>query len=94
MKVHAGPAQALLGQGRAAEALAETRALTVEGDPSAVEVLQMRAEALCASGNMERALKLYEEVRCAPVLAGPTYVSCFSMLSGGIRHVLPRSNSQ
>ena len=61
-------AQALLRQGRHAEALAETRALTVEGDASAVEVLQMRAEALCASGNMERALKLYEEVRL-PLLA-------------------------
>ncbi len=48
--------------GKHAEALAETRSLTVEGDPAAAEVLAVRAEALYGSGNMERAVKMYEEV--------------------------------
>ena len=48
--------------GKHAEALAETRSLTVEGDPAAAEVLAVRAEALYGSGNLERAMKMYEEV--------------------------------
>lgn len=48
--------------GKHAEALGETRSLTVEGDPAAAEVLAVRAEALYGSGNMERAVKMYEEV--------------------------------
>ena len=48
--------------GKHAEALAETRSLTVEGDPAAAEVLAARAEALYGSGNPERAMKMYEEV--------------------------------
>ena len=50
--------------GKHAEALGETRSLTVEGDPAAAEVLAVRAEALYGSGNMDRAMKMYEEVRC------------------------------
>ena len=42
--------------------LGETRSLTVEGDPAAAEVLAVQAEALYGSGNMERAMKMYEEV--------------------------------
>ena len=48
--------------GKHAEALGETRSLTVEGDPAAAEVLAVRAEALYGSGNMDRAMKMYEEV--------------------------------
>ena len=55
-------AQALLRLGKHAEALAETRSLAVEGDAASVEVLAVRAEALYASGNMERAQRVYEEV--------------------------------
>ncbi len=53
-------------QGKYAEALGESRSLTVEGDPAAVEVLLVRAEALYGSGNMDRALKMYEEVSRFP----------------------------
>ena len=52
-----------MGQGKYAEALGETRSLTVEGDPAAAEILLVRAEALYGSGNMDRAAKIYEEVR-------------------------------
>lgn len=66
--------QALLKQGKCAEALGETRSLTVEGDPAAAEVLLVRADALYGSGNLERAVKIYEEV-CAlvscPIRQGP-----------------------
>ena len=55
--------QALMRMRKHAEALAETRGLTVEGDSAAAEVLTVRAEALYGSGNMERAMKMYEEVR-------------------------------
>ena len=48
--------------GKHAEALGETRSLTVEGESAAAEVLAVRAEALYGSGNMERAMKMYEEV--------------------------------
>ncbi len=54
--------QALMRMRKHAEALAETRGLTVEGDSAAAEVLAVRAEALYGSGNMERAMKMYEEV--------------------------------
>lgn len=54
--------QAMMRLGKHAEALAETRGLTVEGDPAAAEVLAVRAEALYGSGNMDRAMKMYEEV--------------------------------
>jgi tetratricopeptide (TPR) repeat protein len=53
-------------QGKHAEALAETRSLTIEGDPAAAEVLFVRAEALYGSGNFEKAIKMYEEVRNLP----------------------------
>ena len=53
--------------GKHAEALAETRSLTVEGDPAAAEVLAVRAEALYGSGNMDRAMKMYEEVHQDPL---------------------------
>ena len=56
------PVQAMMRIGKHAEALGETRSLTVEGDPAASEVLAVRAEALYGSGNMERAVKMYEEV--------------------------------
>jgi hypothetical protein len=51
-----------MAQGKHAEALAETRALAVEGDSAQAEVLAVRAQALYASGNMERAQRVYEEV--------------------------------
>ena len=54
--------QALMRMGKHAEALGETRSLTVEGESAAAEVLAVRAEALYGSGNMERAMKMYEEV--------------------------------
>lgn len=54
--------QALLRQGKHAKALGETRSLTVEGDPAAAEVLMVQAEALYGSGNLEKAIKMYEEV--------------------------------
>lgn len=60
--------QALMKQGKYAEALGESRSLTVEGDPAAMEVLLVRAEALYGSGNMDRALKMYEEVSRWPAL--------------------------
>lgn len=53
-----------MGQGKFAEALGETRTLTVEGDPAAAEILLVRADALYGSGNMDRAVKIYEEVSC------------------------------
>ena len=55
--------------GKHAEALGETRSLTVEGDPAAAEVLAVRAEALYGSGNMDRAMKMYEEVGFATTSA-------------------------
>ncbi|BDA47764.1 DnaJ homolog subfamily C member 7 [Coccomyxa sp. Obi] len=53
--------KALMKQGKYSEALGESRSLTVEGDPAAVEVLLVRAKALYGSGNMDRALKMFEE---------------------------------
>lgn len=42
--------QALLALGKHAEALNETRGLTIQGDPMATEVLTIRAQALYLTG--------------------------------------------
>ena len=49
--------------GRHSEALSESRSLSVEGDPTASDVLAMRAGALYQAGNMQMAERVYQEVR-------------------------------
>ena len=44
--------QALLALGKHAEALNETRSLTIQGDPMATEVLTIRAQALYLTGTV------------------------------------------
>ena len=43
--------EALLAMGKHAEALNETRSLTIQGDPMATEVLTVRAQALYLTGD-------------------------------------------
>ncbi|KAK9814535.1 hypothetical protein WJX72_007492 [[Myrmecia] bisecta] len=52
--------EALLAAQKHAEALSESRGLTIEGDAQAPEVLTFQASALYLSGNMTMAQKMYE----------------------------------
>ena len=61
--------EAAARQARHAEAVAEARALTREGDASAPEVLALRGAALYGSGNMGLATRCYEQAR--PPRPGP-----------------------
>ncbi|KAA6419503.1 MAG: hypothetical protein FRX49_10601 [Trebouxia sp. A1-2] len=54
--------EALIALGKSAEALNETRSLTIQGDPMATEVLTVRAQALYLTGNMSLAENTYQVV--------------------------------
>lgn len=54
---------ALSAMGRHAEALSESRSLTLEGNASNPEVLAVRAGTLYSAGNMQLAERVYQEVR-------------------------------
>ncbi|GAB4814815.1 hypothetical protein N2152v2_001861 [Parachlorella kessleri] len=65
--------EALLAGGRHAEAVAEARGLSHEGDASAPEVLELRGRALYLSGNMPMAQQCYQHALrrdpdCAPAM--------------------------
>mmetsp|Transcript_41887 Transcript_41887/g.99368 ORF Transcript_41887/g.99368 Transcript_41887/m.99368 type:complete len:784 (-) Transcript_41887:1144-3495(-) len=65
--------EALIASGRVAQAVSEARGLTCYGDGNAPEVLQLRARALYLSGNMDMALRIYEEALrrdpdCSPAI--------------------------
>lgn len=54
--------QALSALNRHAEALAEGRSLSIEGNASHPDVLAIRAGALYSAGNMQLAERVYQEV--------------------------------
>lgn len=54
--------QALSALNRHAEALSESRSLTVDGNPSHPDVLAVRAGTLYSAGNMQLAERVFQEV--------------------------------
>ena len=85
--------EALLAGGKSAEALAESRSLTIQGDAKAPEVLTFRAQALYLTGACTRRFQLLP-YSCRSHCTAHDMVSPIALVSGLIKFQIPLGPGQ